>query len=329
MTDGKGRLTKKTDTEVDYEDKSSYSLTVVARSRRAVVPATTPATYIDKYARVSVTIKVYDDDDDGEVTLMQREPQVGRTLSADVSDPDGDVTNVAWQWFRLTTAAFPDTAPTASCPAEAVGDSSCKIDKATSASYTPTQYDYHADGRYLAAQAEYNDKFNEGNTKTDAAGVSDTDVQKADAANTAPEFKDQDRNVPGDQTESVTREVAENTKADKIVGIEGFTATDADGDLLMYALTGADADSFQLSDPTRTGNTVELRTKAALDYETKTTYMVTITATDPSGASDSIDVTVNVTDVNEGAAVSTTRYGGLRGERHGHGGDLRRDRPRG
>ena len=40
-------------------------------------------------------------------------------------------------------------------------------------------------------------------------------------------------------------------------------------------------------------------TKAALDYETRNTYMVTVTATDPNGLSDSIDVTIKVTDVDE------------------------------
>ena len=38
-------------------------------------------------------------------------------------------------------------------------------------------------------------------------------------------------------------------------------------------------------------------TKAALDYETKNSYEVTVTATDPEGASDMIAVTITVTDV--------------------------------
>ena len=37
-----------------------------------------------------------------------------------------------------------------------------------------------------------------------------------------------------------------------------------------------------------------------LDYETKMSYMVTVTATDPDGENDTIDVTINVTDVEEG-----------------------------
>ena len=62
--------------------------------------------------------------------------------------------------------------PTADCVDEEVGTASCVIDGATSASYTPTQYDYLADdattttgtteGRYLLARATYNDKFNTG-----------------------------------------------------------------------------------------------------------------------------------------------------------------------
>ena len=45
-------------------------------------------------------------------------------------------------------------------------------------------------------------------------------------------------------------------------------------------------------------------TKAELDYETKATYMVVVNATDPSGASDSILVTINVTDENDSAVIT-------------------------
>ena len=40
-----------------------------------------------------------------------------------------------------------------------------------------------------------------------------------------------------------------------------------------------------------------MQTKADLDYETKQTYTVTVTATDPSDYSDDITVTIAVTDV--------------------------------
>ena len=52
-----------------------------------------------------------------------------------------------------------------------------------------------------------------------------------------------------------------------------------------------------------------MKTKDALNYEEKDTYSVTITATDPSGASDTIAVTINITDENDNAVLSpgTTR----------------------
>ena len=51
----------------------------------------------------------------------------------------------------------------------------------------------------------------------------------------------------------------------------------------------------------------QLQTKAALDFETKTSYMVTVTVTDGKDAEDNVDptvddritVTIMVTDVNE------------------------------
>ena len=43
----------------------------------------------------------------------------------------------------------------------------------------------------------------------------------------------------------------------------------------------------------------QLRTKAALDYETKRSYAVTVSVSDGNGGTDTITVTINVTDVNE------------------------------
>ena len=48
----------------------------------------------------------------------------------------------------------------------------------------------------------------------------------------------------------------------------------------------------------------QLRTSASFNYETKRSYSVTITATDPDGATGSIVVTVNVTNVDEDGMVS-------------------------
>ena len=66
----------------------------------------------------------------------------------------------------------------------------------------------------------------------------------------------------------------------------------------MYSLGGADAA------PSQTDNNGQIKTKAKLDYETKDEYMVMVTATDPSGASDSIMVMISVTDGPDDAAIT-------------------------
>ena len=98
---------------------------------------------------------------------------------------------------------------------------------------------------------------------------------------------------------STTRSVAENTAANTNIG-DAVAATDSDsGDILRYTLGGADAASFSI-----VSTTGQLRTKAALDYETDTSYSVTITVSDGS-LEDNIDVTIDVTNVNEAAPVFT------------------------
>ncbi len=92
---------------------------------------------------------------------------------------------------------------------------------------------------------------------------------------------------------STTREVAENTASGQNIGT-AIQATDADGDPLTYSLTGTDADAFSIN--TTNG---QLQTKAALDYESKSSYNVTVGVSDRNGGTDSITVTINVSDVNE------------------------------
>ena len=62
----------------------------------------------------------------------------------------------------------------------------------------------------------------------------------------------------------------------------------------MSALEGGDAASFAID-----AKTGQLKTKAALDHDTKASYTVILTATDSANASDNIVVTITVTNVNE------------------------------
>ena len=106
----------------------------------------------------------------------------------------------------------------------------------------------------------------------------ETQVQASDPANTAPKFPDQDLNTAGDQSDTAMRSVVENEK-DENVGEPVPQCYDGTTDLLIYTLSGDDAASFKIDNNGQISTTVEL------DFETKSEYMVMVTATDPSGAS--------------------------------------------
>ena len=92
---------------------------------------------------------------------------------------------------------------------------------------------------------------------------------------------------------TATRVVDENTAADVAFG-DPVAATDDDsGDTLSYSLRGADAASFAIVE-----SSGQLKTKAMLDYETKSSYSVEVRA-DDGFVVESIAVTINVNDVNE------------------------------
>ena len=109
-----------------------------------------------------------------------------------------------------------------------------------------------------------------------------------------------------DGTSTTTRSVAENTATGVAIGLP-VSATDPDDTALIYGLSGTDAASFTLH--TSTG---QLRTQAALNYETKPRYTVTVSVRDSksyqdaadTATDDSITVTILVTNVNEAGTVA-------------------------
>ena len=115
-----------------------------------------------------------------------------------------------------------------------------------------------------------------------------TDVDE----NVAPEFA----------TATITRSVAENTAAGVDIG-DPVEATDDADDTLTYTLGGEDAASFDID-----AASGQIMTKEALDYETKASYTVDVTATDTSDESATITVTITVTDVDENVAPEFATY---------------------
>ena len=215
---------------------------------------------------IDVTVNVNNRDDAGEVTLSAVTPVLGRQITASLTDPDGGVTSESWRWSRGSsrTGAFTN------------------ISGANSASYTPAQADV---GRFLRARVTYTDA--QGADKSASETSSNSTV-----TNPPPTFA----------LDTLTVSVNENATSGTVGTV---TATDPDGDTLTYSVGGVDAAAFNgdFSLGASSG-AITVKSGATIDYETKPSYSVTITATDPSLGTDTIDVTVNVTNRDEAGTVT-------------------------
>ena len=108
---------------------------------------------------------------------------------------------------------------------------------------------------------------------------------------------DDGRNEPPDFDDAghaTTRAVAENTPAGGPVG-DPVAATDANGDILSYTLSGSDAFSIDSEN-----GQITVSEGASLDYEAgPLSYAVTVTVNDGREGNDAIEVVISVTDVAE------------------------------
>ena len=101
-------------------------------------------------------------------------------------------------------------------------------------------------------------------------------ILTAPAVNTPPAFS----------SATATRNVDENMDKAKVG--DPVTAADEDsGDSLTYSLS--ETGYFEID-----ASSGQITTTMMLDYEAMSTHMVTVTATDEEGATDSVDVTINV-----------------------------------
>ena len=129
------------------------------------------------------------------------------------------------------------------------------------------------------------DRFKVGAGILESWGVTVYGHSSADAENVAPVFPD---------GETTARSVAENTPAGDPVGAP-VTANDADE--LTYTLGGPDGALFNIDSAS---GQIAVGPGTSLDYEVRTDYTVTVTATDPSGETATITVGIAVTDVSLG-----------------------------
>ena len=116
------------------------------------------------------------------------------------------------------------------------------------------------------------------------------------SSNTAPAFANTS------ETRSLDESVGDAVTAEDAVVDLGapLAATDADDDdTLTYSLEGADSASFAID-----AATGQLRSRAGVryDHEAQSSYALTVTADDGNDGTASVDVTVEVTDVDDAAA---------------------------
>ena len=240
---------------------------------------------VEKSTTLNVMVTVTNEDDIGMVELSAAQPRIGVEIRAiNLTDPDGMVSGVTWQWSKADAAAF------------GTGDNVMEIKDATMASYTPVAAD---ETKFLKVAASYTDA--QGSGKMVESPTPTQSVQKV--RNLAPMFTDEDTDTAGIQVGP--REVAEDAAAGDDVGAP-VVATDTadaetgDDNAIIYRLSGADAASFEISSASGSEGQITVGANAMLDHEaTKNTYMVTLTATDQEGLYSSVDVTIEVTNVDE------------------------------
>ena len=274
-----------------------------------------------------MTVRVTNVNEAGTVKLLNRQPEVGVPIQAELSDRDGGVTVVGWQWVTADSSLGEGML----VPENDRTDQDWEnIAGATSDAYTPVSGDL---GKLLAAVATYRDAAHEDDpfthdvdeSKAYATSTADFTVKPADSNNQAPVFPDQDDNTPGDQSDRATRSIPESAGPDTEVE-DPVYARDTDGadiqtggDVLTYTLGGPDAAYFSIGQEDTDsadfdGGQIRVGEGTKLDFETKPTYSVTVTATDPSGASDKITVTINIQNVNEAPSVEMVEQLRLTGD---------------
>jgi Ca2+-binding RTX toxin-like protein len=156
---------------------------------------------------------------------------------------------------------------------------------------SPTDKD--ADGDYLVTV-----QVSDGNGGTDSQ---DLTIHVTDVNEASPVISS------NGGTPTATINVAENGTA-----VTDVNATDADTkQTLTYSISGDDAGLFTIS-----SSTGLLTFTNAPDFESPTdkngdgNYLVTVQVSDGNGGTDSQDLTIHVTDVNEGSPVITSNGGG-------------------
>ncbi len=207
--------------------------------------------------RISLTVNVTDVDEAGPVTLPSLGPKVGITLTATFNDVEGEIVSSTWQWQRSDDTEDP---------------SWVDIEGASGVSYVVSPKDL---GTLLRTVLNYQTRSGE------VRQVLSPATSAVGPRNNAPTF-------PSLETE---RSAEENSEAGTPIG-QPIQATDADNDALTYSMSGDDASSFAIDT-----NSGQLESKSPLNYESKSSFSLSVSADDGYEGSVSVEVTINLVDV--------------------------------
>ena len=262
------------------EGTDAASFTFEASARQ--IKTKTGVTY-DHEAKSSyaVTIKVSDatssDTIDVTITVTDKNEPPAAPGAPTVSSTSGSTTSLDVSWTAPANEGKP-----------AITSYDLRYRVGSSGSWTDGPQDLTGTSSVISGlteateyQVQVRATNDEGDSGWSAAGTGSTNVP----VNNAPEFS----------SATATREVPENLPSNQNVG-DAVTAGDADSDTLTYTLEGTDAASFDI-----VSTSGQIRTKAGVtyDYETTSSYSVTVKADDGNGGTDTIAVTITVTDVDE------------------------------
>ena len=282
--DSNGQI--KTKADLDYEDRSSYFVTVSVTDGLDANGNTEGTPTED--ASIDFTINVTD---------VNEKPQFAddapTTQNVDENTPAG--TNIGSAY----TATDPDAGDTLTYSLDDGDGAAFDIDSSGQIK-TKADLNYEADPSYTVIVQVTDSRDDSGTTEqTPVADDTITVTITIDNEVEPPTFNEE----PPQGQNSLARSVAENTPAGRPIG-NPVSATSEDGATLTYSLDDQDGASFEID------SNGQIKTKDALDYEdTQNIYSVTVSVTDgkdvhgsaesPAVEDDSIDVTINVTDVNE------------------------------
>ena len=88
---------------------------------------------------MDVKVTVENEEEVGVVTLSRTQPRDGVSVTASLTDPDGSISRLRWQWSRGNAARHGEATP--ECQNAPSNPNNCLIKDATSDTYTPTEGD--------------------------------------------------------------------------------------------------------------------------------------------------------------------------------------------